>query len=373
MNVMAIIFGRKGKIFTKTLLALVVLAISIIIGLVLSNLNTYLKVEKEKRGQKVAVTAKTKHFNFTYQNITLVSGNYEVTFIPEKEAQKFYQRFKEGIVVYAPKKVLFLTYQGQKLPLIFVDFKEEQKYRRYWNVSGKYPQNPGEVLVGAEIAKEYKLKIGSTISLSEFEGKVTGILKPTGKDEDGFIFASIKEEAAPENYFLIQAILKPDYTEVKNNASTLFPNLEINFLTGPEEQRFSLLQRYQIFGIVLALVLLLMGYLLVKSFFENDLLSRSREVGILEALGLNTKKIIKIILLEDFLTVGLGLLGATPLAYLVAKTLLQRLNIPFTRYIDGFSLIFVLAIITSAGMNYFKLKDIFRIPIVNLLKGSAGE
>ncbi|GAV23268.1 ABC transporter permease [Carboxydothermus pertinax] len=367
------ILGRFGRVTTKTALVLVVSAILFTISLVLSNLNTYLESEKEKRGQRIAVTAETEHFNFTYQNITLVSGNYEIAYIPEQEATKFYNTFKEQITVFAPKKVRFFSVKGQKAAVIYLDFPEERKYRRYWEVLGKYPQKTGEILVGAEIAREYNLKIGSTVDFGDFKGKVVGILKPTGKDEDGFFFASIKENSAPKNYFLLQAILKPGDDTVKSKALKLFPKLNINFLTGPEEQRFSLLLRYQVFGIVLAVVLLVMGFLLVKSFLENDLLGRSREIGIFAALGFKTNNILKIILLEDFLTVFLGVLAALPLGFIITRAILQKLDIPFQVMLSGLNIAFFTAMIIAAGMNYNKLAKILKIPITDLLRGKAGE
>ncbi|NYE58806.1 ABC transporter permease [Carboxydothermus ferrireducens] len=373
LNVKSFFLGRRGRLATKTLLVLLVFALFLTIGLTISNLNTYLQTEKEKRGQRIAVTAATEQFSFTYQNITLVSGNYELNYIPESEAVKFYNTFKRQITVYAPKKVRFFTVNGQKTAVIYLDFSEEKKYRPYWEVLGKYPERAGEILAGSDLAREYKLKVGDLIDFGAFKGKVVGILKPTGKNEDGFFFASLKESSAPPDYFLLQAILKPGDDTVKSKAYELFPDLNIDFIMGPEEQRFNLLLRYQVFGSVLAVVLLIMGFLLVKSFLENDLLGRSREIGIFAALGFKTKVIVKIILMEDLLAVLLGVLAAWPLGLMVTKVILQKLAIPYRILLSGINIAFLSSFLIAVGMNYYKLGQILRLPITELLRGNAGD
>ncbi|GAV25768.1 permease [Carboxydothermus islandicus] len=319
------------------------------------------------------MTAATEQFSFTYHNITLVSGNYQLNLIPESKALKFYNTFKQQIIVYAPKKVRLFTVNGQNTAVIYLDFLEERKYRPYWEVLGKYPERAGEILAGSDVAREYKLKVGDLVDFGAFKGKVAGILKPTGKDEDGFFFASLYESSAPPDYFLLQAILKPGDDTVKAKAYEFFPDLNINFLTGPEEQRFNLLLRYRVFGSVLAVVLLIMGFLLVKSFLENDLLGRSREIGIFTALGFKPKVIVKIILIEDLLAVFLGVLIAWPLGLMVTKIILQKLAIPYQVLISGINIAFFAAFLIAVAINYYKLGKILRLPIIELLRGNAGD
>lgn len=71
--------------------------------------------------------------------------------------------------------------------------------KRAWRIHGKFPQATNDVLVGADVARQFKLRVGGQFSLPGLEkqnGFVAGIIDPTSGPDDGFVFLTLSSAQA---------------------------------------------------------------------------------------------------------------------------------------------------------------------------------
>src|SRR5437899_4200968 len=101
-------------------------------------------------------------------------------------------RHTPGVATAAPQFMSAL-YDGDRVPTVYVGADEQiLALKPGWKLQGRFPIRAGELLVGADAAKEHKWQIGQTIQLPGLVGKwgtIAAILKPTAAAEDSFIYS----------------------------------------------------------------------------------------------------------------------------------------------------------------------------------------
>ena len=213
--------------------------------------------------------------------------------------------------------------------------------KSWWQVEGNFPaENQNEILVGKKIADENNLKVGDSM---KFDGvnenfKVCGILS-SGGDEDEKIFLdlsamqkilglagkidSIEVSAitTPENDLARKAAANPDLLsqqekeiwyctayvsaiayqieEVINNSSAR-PVRQI------AESEGKILEKTQLLMLLITILSLLSTALGVSNLVSANIMERSRELGLLKAIGATNLGVIILILAEIFLS---GIVG----------------------------------------------------------------
>jgi putative ABC transport system permease protein len=108
---------------------------------------------------------------------------------------------EENVIGIAPYRYQMVKINEQPFMAAGTDLPGARKASPYWLVSGRWPENPGEALIGQEVATMIRLLAGSpfTITGTDALGEsfsrdftVTGILQ-TGGTEEAFIFMSLPD------------------------------------------------------------------------------------------------------------------------------------------------------------------------------------
>src|SRR5262249_37254507 len=63
--------------------------------------------------------------------------------------------------------------------------------KRDWRIEGSFPARPGDLLVGADLAKARAWEVGRSVALPGLpgqRGRVTGVLAPTSGPDDLFVY-----------------------------------------------------------------------------------------------------------------------------------------------------------------------------------------
>ena len=68
-------------------------------------------------------------------------------------------------------------------------FQEELKIKSWWEIDGNYPEKKNEILVGSEAAAKFSLKPGDNIEVDKQSLTVSGLILPTGSQDDSIFFA----------------------------------------------------------------------------------------------------------------------------------------------------------------------------------------
>ena len=228
---------------------------------------------------------------------------------------------KETLATIAPKLLVNTNLKGQEILLLGVDYPQEFRLKKWWKVDGlsknQLPSS-GEVILGSDVALSLNLTLQQNISIKGQDFKVTGIIQPTGSSENDqavFIDLAVLQTLAnrPNAISLIETAALC-YTcpieEVTQQLSDKLPGTKVTALKSTLESRDTTVNKFNLFARSVSLILFLASGLVITMTMKSSVEERTREIGILRAIGFRKRHIIQIVLTEaGFLSLLGGLLG----------------------------------------------------------------
>ncbi len=266
-------------------------------------------------GIKLAVSPETESASFSVGGIPVVSGvSYDVTDLPADTPEVIRSvTDAEKIRVIAPKVMGMAAMEGARVLLVGVDFESELKLKPWWDMVGSSPVREGQALVGSRVADKYRPSLGSAIKVNGQKLTVTGILKETGEEEDGIVFTGIasarKVLDKPEGYSFVEITTERDdalAARVSGELSKKLPDTRVRVIKEASEARQELVERFSRFSLVVSLVMAVIAVLIIASTITASVNERTREIGILRAIGFRKGHITRIILLEAGIISGIS-------------------------------------------------------------------
>ena len=228
---------------------------------------------------------------------------------------------KETLATIAPKLLVDTKINGQTILLLGVDFKQELHLKKWWKLNGLAKDqipSANEVILGSDVARSLGLSPKQTITIKERDFIVAGIIQPTGSTENDqaiFIDLTVLQKLAnrPNAISLIETAALC-YTcpieEVTRQLSAKLPGTKVTALKSTLESRDDTVNSFNLFARIVSLILFLASSLVITMTMKSSVEERTREIGILRAIGFRKRHIIQIILTEAGLLGSLGgLLG----------------------------------------------------------------
>ena len=180
--------------------------------------------------------------------------------------------------------------------------------KRSWRIEGRFPQASGEALVGSEVARERRLRPGASLALPGLDAKATvsGILKPTGGSEDLFIHLRLADaqrlfKRPGQLTHVLVRLRDPDQLAgVVTALRGCDAGLQMNVvpLAHVFESIQQLLRSTRLLLLCVALVALLAAGAGVSNAVLLSVTERTREIGVLRALGASVAEVVRLIWLE---------------------------------------------------------------------------
>ena len=233
----------------------------------------------------------------------------------------------------------------RKLPTDEIFVTGEQYMKSWWQLDGSWPKDgeDSEVLVGKELAADMSWKVGDTISYTGKEGqqgtfRITGILSGGG-EEDREVIAqlpavqkalgltgkidtiTVSAITTPENELARRASQNPKSLSIKeyevwyctayvSSISYQIEEVVANSVARPvrqiAESEGKILGKTQLLMLLITVLSLLSATMGVSNLVSANIMERSRELGLLKALGATDISVVILVLTEIFLA---GLLG----------------------------------------------------------------
>jgi putative ABC transport system permease protein len=323
---------RKGRM--AFLVAGLLLGVGTVVTLLSlsSALSAEARHKLENFGANIVITPRSDNLSLSYGGIAL--GGVMVEAEPIRQADLV--RLREipnsrNIAAIAPKVLGAVEVGTERVLLMGVDPVKEFALKRWWSVQGRRLETDGELVAGSAVARRLNLQPGDSLRLLEREFVVTGILEPTGSQDDHLLLVSLAVAQQlldkPGQLSLVEvAALCADcpVEDMVRQISAVLPGTEVNALQQVVKTRMHALQQFHVFALAVAGVVVLVGGLVVFVTMMGAVNERTREIGIFRALGFRRSHIMRLILFESVIvSLIAGLLG-----YL-AGIATTRLALPF--------------------------------------------
>lgn len=341
------VMRRKRRVLYATIG--VVIGTMTVVGLLTTALAGQARIydQLEKYGANLMVVPVVKSINMALGDLTLgtvtVGENYiaeeklpQIRQIADGEIRKALNIPGDGnIATIAPKLYLTADVRGTSVMVVGIEPKEESKLKTWWQVrEGRYLESDSQALVGAVTAELLKLKVGDTVPLRGGKVTVSGILDETGSVEDYQIFVPLRtlqklfNKEGLISSIEVRALCNACPAEsIADSINQSMPGVRAVAVKQVAATEMGMLEKINQFMLALAGITLLVGGFGVVNTMLTSVHERTKDIGIMRAVGASRNQIIKILIYEAIIigVVG-GILGygvGTLLAYGVGPLLFE--------------------------------------------------
>ena len=337
---------RKGK----AMFLIVGMAIGIATVVALLTLSSAIKEEiglqLDQFGANIIVVPRSNSLALDYGGIAVSGISFDMGQLKNEDAQNILDiPYRKRLSIIAPKILGAVDVEGRQVLLAGVDFPNELKLKRWWRLVGRRPAEERDLLVGYEVARALSLIEPSTeapavsvmdhsqmqmedagmegmkhqgqaepnqfkikrdrLTIRGREHRVAGVITPTGGREDQMIFGSLSHIQAllgqPEQLSMIEvsALCKDCPVEdIVAQISARLPQAKVMALQQAVRARTETVDRLMRFALAVSGVVLLIGALMIFTTMMGWVVERTKEIGVLRAIGFRRTHIITELMIE---------------------------------------------------------------------------
>jgi len=226
-------------------------------------------------------------------------------------------------------------YDAPDSPTVYVGTDQEiLKLKTGWRISGRFPAHESELLIGTEVALRRAWKVGDAVQLPGLKGergKVSGVIAPTQGADDFFIYLLVSEaqrlfrHESELTHVLVRLAEPTRMDQVVAKLRSCDAGMNLNVV--PLAHLFHTIQRLvnstRWFLAAVALVALLVAGAGVSNALLMAVAERTREIGVMRAVGASSVDILRLIHLEA-LAIGLAGGGSGILIAFLSANLTER-------------------------------------------------
>ncbi len=177
--------------------------------------------------------------------------------------------------------------------------------RPWWKVYGAPAPGKDEVLLGSEAAVLLDKGPGGTVTSRGKTFRVAGVLRPTGEKEDAMVIASIGDVRAlakrpgAVSFFEVAALCKDcPVEEIVAQIADAVPGSRVAAIRQVVESRKSAVDQFRRLGLGVSAIVLAIGALMVFVTVMGSVQERTREIGVLRAVGFRRRTILSLLFWE---------------------------------------------------------------------------
>ncbi len=258
-------------------------------------------------GANILISPKTESLSVGYGGMRLADVSFEVNYLDQKAATTAVRGIplSDRISAVAPKFVLLTKIGATPAGVIGVDFPQERSIKSYWAVTGDFPKAGNELLAGADAAKKLGITKGSAVLIEGRPFVATGILAPTGGEDDNVLFADIAavQEAAGKPgliHFLEAAALCSGcpIEDITAQLSAALPGTDVKAMSQVVRQRMASIDFVRALALGVAGVILLTSCVMIALSVHAAVNERAPEIGVFRAVGFSRGAVFALFSLE---------------------------------------------------------------------------
>ena len=296
---------RKGK--AGFVLAGLIIGVSTVVAIIsfVEAMTNDINHKLEKYGANILILPKTEALTLSYGGLSLGGVSFDMRELQEKELSRVNSiRNSQNVAAIGPLVLGVLNINAKRILLAGVDFSVSNILKPWWQVQGSIPDDNG-ILLGSEAARILDLVPGKKVALNGRNLNISGVLRPTGSQDDQLAFTRLKtaqsilQKEGRVSMAEVAALCKdcPIEAMVKQISDAL-PGAKVMAIQQVVKGRMEALAQFKKFSIGILMVVLLVGGLVVLVTMSSSVRERTVEIGILRAIGFRKRHVIKIVFFE---------------------------------------------------------------------------
>ena len=312
----------------------------------------------DRFGANIVVTPHSDSLALDYGGISVAGVSFDQHQLSDADVAGISRiRYRKRLSVIAPKLIGTTEVDGRKTLIAGVDFSSELRLKKWWRLTGRPPESPTDILLGYEIARAVSVIQGvpspvaktdrgtphhaaaleefrltkEKVSLGGREHRVSGVIGQTGGPEDRMVFAQLGQVQGllgrPGQLSVIEVSALCKDCPVEDIVAQIkqeLPHANVSAIQQSVRARAEAVDRLSRFSLVVSVVVLAIGALLVFTTMMSAVVERTKEIGVLRAIGFRRTHIIRSLMIEVVIVSAAGGVGGW-LAGLVAG----RLALPY--------------------------------------------
>ena len=321
MNLSAIsiknLLRRKGK--ATFVLAGLVIGVSTVVGIIsyIEAMTADINHKLEKFGANILIVPKTENLALSYGGLSLGGVSFEMEEIQQMDLGRVNQiKNAANIAAVGPLVLGVASLEKHKVLLAGIDFKVAGILKPWWKLRGELPGAQG-IILGSEAARVLKMENGNRLKINDNDLVVSGILHPTGSQDDQLIFTrlataqSIFGKQGRVSMAEVAALCKDcPIDEMVRQISNALPSAKVMAIQQVVKSRMETLGQLKKFSYGISGIILLIGSLVVLVTMMGSVRERTDEIGIFRAIGYRKRHIMRIVFIEAAIVSGLaGVIG----------------------------------------------------------------
>ena len=259
----------------------------------------------EQYGANILIVPKTENLSLSYGGLTLGGVLFEIQELRQDDLGRIRSiKNAQNVAAVGPMVLGAVDSGERKVLLAGFDSEAIQYLRPWWIHSGKIPDEKG-VLLGSEVARVLGLEAGNPLRINNRDLAVSGVLQPTGSQDDQIIFTPLKtaqQILGKEGRISLAEVAALcagcPVEEMVAQISEALPGAKVMAIKQVVQGRMETLDHFRKASYLLSAIVVLVGGLVVLVTMMGSVRERTSEIGIFRAVGFRQTHIMRIILLE---------------------------------------------------------------------------
>ncbi|HEX5641658.1 MAG TPA: FtsX-like permease family protein [Thermoleophilia bacterium] len=293
----------------------------------------------ETYGANIVVAPRTDDLSLSYGGVALGGVRLQARDLREADLSRISTiPNSKNVAIVAPELLGAVEAKGRQTLLLGVRPEDEFELKKWWKLDGRPPAAADELVAGSSAARRLDLGIGDTVALDGRDFRVTGVLRPTGSQDDELLVTQLGAAQAllgkPGKVTLVQvAALCSDcpVEEIAVQLGDVLPGTKVTAMQQVTRNRMHALDTFRTFSYVIAAIIIAIEALVVFVTMMGSVNARTREIGIFRALGFRRSHVTLLVLMEAAVaSVVAGVLGylvGMGASYLLLPFFAEGLNV----------------------------------------------
>ncbi len=308
---------RKGKAVFVLLGIFIAIATIVTVFTLIESMTHEINTKLDKYGANILIVPKSEQLALSYGGLSLGGVSFDTREIHADDLARIRTiKNAANIAAVGPITLGVISVAGRQMLLAGVDFQAVTTLKPWWNVSGALPSE-NEVLLGAEAVRLTQSAAHSIISINGRKLVVSGILAPTGSQDDQLAFAQLETAQAALGKIghislveIAALCMACPIEEMVKQLSDALPSANVMAIQQVVKGRVHALAQFEQFAYGVAALLVFVGSLVVFVTMMGSVKERTTEIGVFRAIGFRKSHIMEIVLLEAaVISGGAGVLG----------------------------------------------------------------